>query len=201
MKFKVNIEFKDESKNIHKTMSGASSKELQKSLMKKYPEHTRIEIDELTESVSNVLRTLTILEGKGGSVTIEKSQGEFRVPAEDGYEDGAYYTSDKEDAIGTAKKVFGNDVAIKFRSVSEFVGGKYDKYRPKEKKVKESLDEGKDEKIFAKSCHKKDGAWSIIDAGVGIEIRKSSETKSYGILGTYDSEHEAQKAKSAMSKR
>jgi hypothetical protein len=74
-----------------------------------------------------------------GTVTIEKADGEYRVPAEDGYEDGAYYTDDKEDAVSTAKKVFGDDATIKFRSVPEFAGGKYDKYRPKG--VKEDLDE------------------------------------------------------------
>lgn len=64
-------------------------------------------------------------------VTIEKSQGEYRVPSEDGYEDGAYYTDDKEDAVAVAKKVFGDNVEIKYRSVAEFSGGKYEKYRPK----------------------------------------------------------------------
>ena len=64
------------------------------------------------------------------SVTIEKSQGEFRVPAKDGYEDGACYTEDKQDAIDTAKHIWGSDVQIKFRSVPEFVGGKYEKHRP-----------------------------------------------------------------------
>lgn len=73
-------------------------------------------------------------------VTIEKADGEYRVPAEDGYENGAHYTDDKEDAIAVAKKVFGDDVEIKFRSVPEFVGGKYEKYRPKKESLE--LDEG-----------------------------------------------------------
>jgi hypothetical protein len=66
------------------------------------------------------------------TITIEKdsSTGEFRVPAEDGYEDGASYTDDKNDAIKTCKKRYGKDCVIKFRSVPEFVGGKYEKYRP-----------------------------------------------------------------------
>lgn len=65
------------------------------------------------------------------SITIEKADGEYRVPAEDGYEDGAYYTNDKLDAMSVAQKVFGKDVIIKFRSVPEFVGGKYEKMKPK----------------------------------------------------------------------
>lgn len=95
----------------------------------------------LDTTESNVSRILNILEGNLQTVTIEKSQGEYRVPSEDGYEDGAYYTVDKKDAEGVAFKVFGKDIIIKFRSVPEFVGGKYEKYRPKGKK-NESLDEG-----------------------------------------------------------
>jgi hypothetical protein len=64
-------------------------------------------------------------------ITIEKADGEYRVPAEDGYEDGAAYTDDKDDAIAIAKKIYGKDVEIKYRSVPEFVGGKYEKMRPK----------------------------------------------------------------------
>jgi hypothetical protein len=73
------------------------------------------------------------------TITIEKdsSTGEYRVPSEDGYEDGAYYTDDKKDAEGVAFKVFGKDIIIKYRSVREFVGGKYEKYRPK--KIKENV--------------------------------------------------------------
>jgi len=75
-------------------------------------------------------------------ITIEKdsSTGEYRVPAEDGYEDGAYYTADRVDAIDTCKAMHGKDVVITFRSVPEFVGGKYEKYRSK--KLKESTEEG-----------------------------------------------------------
>lgn len=66
------------------------------------------------------------------TIAIEKdsSTGEFRVPAEDGYEDGAYYTDDKKDAIDTCKTRYGKTCQITFRSVKEFVGGKYEKYRP-----------------------------------------------------------------------
>jgi hypothetical protein len=66
------------------------------------------------------------------TIAIEKdsSTGEFRVPAEDGYEDGAYYTDDKKDAIDTCKTRYGKECNITFRSVKEFVGGKYEKYRP-----------------------------------------------------------------------
>lgn len=66
------------------------------------------------------------------TITIEKdsSTGEYRVPAPDGYENGATYTDDMQDAIDTAKSIYGKDVIIKFRSVREFVGGKYELYRP-----------------------------------------------------------------------
>lgn len=76
------------------------------------------------------LQTLTLLT-ESKVITIEKSNGEYRVPSEDGYEDGAHYTDDKDDAIAVAKKVFGSNITIKFKSVFEFVGGKYEKYRPK----------------------------------------------------------------------
>ena len=85
---------------------------------------------------SNITKFKELLESK--LVTIEKSQGEYRVPSEDGYEDGAYYTNDRDDAIGVAKKVFGADIDIKYRSVPEFVGGKYEKMRPKNMKESES---------------------------------------------------------------
>ena len=41
---------------------------------------------------------------------------EYRVPAPDGSEEGAYYTDDKEDAVGTAKNFMykGQDIMIKF---------------------------------------------------------------------------------------
>lgn len=66
------------------------------------------------------------------TITIEKdsSTGEYRIPAKDGYEDGAYYTSEKLDAVDTCKTRYGKNCIIKFRSVPEFVGGKYEKYRP-----------------------------------------------------------------------
>lgn len=73
-----------------------------------------------------------IKENKQKMVTIEKSSvtKEYRVPSEDGYENGAAYTDDKQEAIAIAKRVFGSDCIIKFRSVFEFCGGKYEKYRP-----------------------------------------------------------------------
>jgi ribosome modulation factor len=70
-------------------------------------------------------------------ITIEKSQGEYRVPAKDGREEGACYDTDKESAIGTAKKIYGDDVEIKYRSVPEFVGGKYEDKKKGKKKLKE----------------------------------------------------------------
>jgi hypothetical protein len=72
-------------------------------------------------------------------ITIEKADGEFRVPAKDGYEDGAYYSDDKEDAIAVAVEMYGQDVEIKFRSVPEFVGGKYEKMRPKNESMNEAV--------------------------------------------------------------
>jgi hypothetical protein len=70
-------------------------------------------------------------------VTIEKSQdGEFRVPAQDGFENGAYYTTDRKDAISTCVSMYKpNTPVITFRTVTEFVGGKYEKYRPGTKKT------------------------------------------------------------------
>lgn len=102
--------------------------------LKAAKEMTLKQIEDYLVKESNVSKVLSILEGEfisEATVTIEKSQGEYRVPSEDGYEDGAYYDNDKESAIAVAKKTFGDDVVIKFRSVPEFVGGKYEKMRPK----------------------------------------------------------------------
>ena len=86
--------------------------------------------------MNNFQKTLDVLtEAKDAkSITIEKdgSTGEYRVPAQDGKEAGATYTDDKQDAIDTAKSIYGDDVKIKFRSVAEFVGGKYED-KPKKK--------------------------------------------------------------------
>lgn len=57
------------------------------------------------------------------SVTILKdsSTGEYRVPAKDGKEAGAYYTDDKQDAIDTAKMMYKDtELTVKFRTVSDF---------------------------------------------------------------------------------
>jgi hypothetical protein len=64
-------------------------------------------------------------------VTIEKSQdGEYRVPAPDGFENGAYYSDDRKDAVSTCVSMYKpNTPVITFRNMSEFVGGKYEKYR------------------------------------------------------------------------
>ena len=57
------------------------------------------------------------------TVVITKDQdGEYRVPGPDATEMQAYYTDDKEDAIGTAKHVFkdlGEKLQIRIRSVVE----------------------------------------------------------------------------------
>lgn len=61
------------------------------------------------------------------TVTITKdSNGEFRVPAPDKREASAYYTDDKEDAIGTAENFMykGQNITIKFRSVVDHPEGK-----------------------------------------------------------------------------
>lgn len=43
---------------------------------------------------------------------------EYRVPSLDATEAGAYYTTDKEDAYGTAKLIHGKNVAITIRRVN-----------------------------------------------------------------------------------
>ena len=49
---------------------------------------------------------------------------EYRVPAPDGREAGAYYTDDKDDAIGTVNYMYkGVKVLIQFRNVSGYHNG------------------------------------------------------------------------------
>lgn len=145
-------------------------------------------------------------------ITIEKEpDGEYRVPSEDGYEDGASYTDYKEDAIAIAKRVFGKDVEIKFRSVPEFTGAKYAKMKPKNESLDEAntnglvkaYDEGKS---YSKKWNKEDKvvnpykgetylqrAWKNgFDDGVsGVKtknpyINESSEDKPmYGYIAFY----------------
>ena len=142
---------------------------------------------------SNVTRMITLLEGTGNTITIEKSQGEFRVPAPDGYEDGAYYTDSKEDAAGTAQKVFGPDIIIKYRSVAEFVGGKYEKYRPKG--VKESLDEGYHDEKRVKDILKAQKA--LDDEKYGVrELGMMSVDEQKNLLGRLESKIEKKGIKS-----
>jgi len=45
---------------------------------------------------------------------------EYRVPGPDGREETAYYTDDKEDALGIAAREYGEDILnnIKFKRVS-----------------------------------------------------------------------------------
>ena len=45
---------------------------------------------------------------------------EYRVPAPDGEERGAYYTNDKDDARGTAALMYHRKIKIAFRRVAEF---------------------------------------------------------------------------------
>ena len=54
-------------------------------------------------------------------VTVE--DGEYRVPGPQQTEAQAYYTDDKQDAIGTAKAIYGQQVAIKFRRLRAYLGG------------------------------------------------------------------------------
>jgi hypothetical protein len=56
-------------------------------------------------------------------VTIQKDQnGEFRVPGPAGKEEaGACYTDDKQDAVGTAKAMYGADVVCKFKTVEQHI--------------------------------------------------------------------------------
>lgn len=51
-------------------------------------------------------KTITILQA---------SWGEYRVPGPKGTEAQAYYTDDREDAVGTAKAIYGQDTKVKFK--------------------------------------------------------------------------------------
>lgn len=57
------------------------------------------------------------------SITIQKDRdGEFRVPGPAGKEEAAaHYTDDKEDAVGTAKAMYGADVVCKFKTVEQHI--------------------------------------------------------------------------------
>ena len=45
---------------------------------------------------------------------------EYKVPAPDGEERGAYYTNDRNDARGTARLMYAKKIKIDFRRVAEF---------------------------------------------------------------------------------
>ncbi len=51
------------------------------------------------------------------TIKFDSEWGTYRVPGPDKTEAQAYYADDKEDAIGTAKAMHGEDVVIKFRRV------------------------------------------------------------------------------------
>ncbi len=53
------------------------------------------------------------------TVTIRLKDGEYRVTGPDGTEAQAYYTDDREDAIGTAKAVFGTSISIKINRTKQ----------------------------------------------------------------------------------
>lgn len=50
-------------------------------------------------------------------IVIRFDGSEYRVPGPEGTEAQACYTDDKEDAIGTAKAVFGPNIKFSFRRV------------------------------------------------------------------------------------
>ena len=51
-------------------------------------------------------------------ITIRLRDDEYRVPAPDRREAGAYYTNDLDDAIGTLRAMYGPNVKYKVRRVS-----------------------------------------------------------------------------------
>lgn len=53
---------------------------------------------------------------KPNKITITKTDDEFRVPGPGKTESSAYYTDDREDAIGTARAMWGKDVQFSFRT-------------------------------------------------------------------------------------
>ncbi len=59
----------------------------------------------------------------GEPLVIQKKQdGEYRVPGPAGKEEAAaYYTDDRQDAIGTAKAMYGADAVLKFKTVEEHI--------------------------------------------------------------------------------
>lgn len=135
-KYIYTVEFRNK-KSKTGNKKGKSPNAVLAVLKKEFPDYKNIHVDldeSLEERVTNTDKLKEV-----NSVTIEKSSdGEYRVPADDGFEDGAHYTDDKDDAIAVAKKVFGDNVQIKYRSVPEFVGGKYEKMKPNTRNVKES---------------------------------------------------------------
>lgn len=50
-------------------------------------------------------------------ITYSDEYNEYRVPGPDATEAQAYYTDDKEDAVDTAKAIFGAAVGIEFQDV------------------------------------------------------------------------------------
>ena len=56
----------------------------------------------------------------GETVTIKyiRDYDEYRVPGANGKESTAYYTNDKQDALGTARLTYGPETSFRFRSVN-----------------------------------------------------------------------------------
>jgi len=50
-------------------------------------------------------------------IIIQFDGEQYKVMSPDGREEAAAYTDDKEDAIGTARANYGNDINIKFKRV------------------------------------------------------------------------------------
>lgn len=53
-----------------------------------------------------------------GTIWIKYDGEEYKVPGPDHRDQSDYFTDDKEDAIGTAKAMHGDDIIIKFKRVS-----------------------------------------------------------------------------------
>jgi hypothetical protein len=56
------------------------------------------------------------------TLTLRQNDGEWRVPAKDGKEDGAYYTNDRKDAVATARQMHpGKTIRIAVKDITEEV--------------------------------------------------------------------------------
>lgn len=53
-------------------------------------------------------------------ILLDRWNEEYRVPGPSGSEAQAYYTNDREDALGTARVVWGSTVSIRIKRVDDF---------------------------------------------------------------------------------